>query len=293
MASSVPRQIQSAVRRQRSDSPSARNDGRTTERITVRTVAKSKRRLQTKPAKRPVRAKKAAAEKHKDAAVAGPPSTVPFQQIVVGEREGEPNYRNPGQPSSQAENRQQGDDAPREHPSALADAQQPGPSTDANHRNVVEEPPFRVVPGPLPEGVPRPSIARLQEILFAIDDICEYDGHIQSEVADIENLIMEIRHREAEVARKVRNVQRTRITVEKLYASRVRVDPWLIGQGKRRSESERESEREREREEQPEVAEDQLRRKRIANGKRRADDSAASLADDEEARPRAKRGRSQ
>ncbi|PIL33412.1 hypothetical protein GSI_04034 [Ganoderma sinense ZZ0214-1] len=292
MARNVARQIQPAVRRQRSDSPSASNDGRTTERITVRTVAKSKRRLQTKPAKRPVRAKKAAAEKHRNAAVAEPLSTVPFQQIVVGEREGEPNYRKPGQQSSQAENRQQGDDAPREHLSALAGAQQPGPSAaDANHSDVVEEPPFRVVPEPLPEGVPRPSIARLQEILFAIDDICEYDGHIQSEVADIENLIMEIRHREAEVARKVRNVQRTRIAVEKLYASRVRLDPWLIGQGKRRSESESESETARE--EQPEVAEDQLSRKSLVKGKRRADDSAAAPAEDEEARPRAKRGRSQ
>ena len=137
----------------------------------------------------------------------------------------------------------------REHPPALASGlQQAGPSADTTHGDVVEEPPF--VPEPLPKGAHRPSIARLHEVLFGIDNIGRYDGHIRSEIADIGNLIMDLGRKEAEVAQKMRDAYRTRTALEKMYTSRVRLEPWLIGQGKRESRRE---------EQQPEVTEEQLR----------------------------------
>nr|VWO97248.1 Uncharacterized protein [Ganoderma boninense] len=294
MGRNVARQIQPAVRRQTTGDAdaSASNERRDTERITARTVAKAKRRLRTKPEKRPARAKGAAEEKHTEAAV-------PFEQIVVGEREGEPNYKKPGQSSSQDENRNTntGDDAPSEHPSPVADAravQNPRDAqAQAQAQAQAEAPPF--VPEPLPRGAHRPYVPRLEEVLFGLDGICVYDAQMQAQVDDIGRLIMVLRHKEAEVAQKVRDVQRTRIVVEKLYTSRVKLDPSLIGQGD--SEGEGESGGEEREEERPEGGADDhdqppqvARSKAVTNGKRRAVDPTAGPPEVEGDKTKSKAG---
>ena len=56
------------------------------------------------------------------------------------------------------------------------------------------------------------------------------DGRIRVQVEEIGRLLAVIRRTESEVVQKVRDVQRTRVAVENMFASRVKTDPSLLGQ---------------------------------------------------------------
>ena len=56
------------------------------------------------------------------------------------------------------------------------------------------------------------------------------DGRIRVQVEEIGRLLAVIRRTESEVVQKVRDVQRMRVPVENLFASRVKTDPSLLGQ---------------------------------------------------------------
>ena len=157
--------------------------------------------------------------------------------IIVGEREGErslqsicsnreftyragePNYKKPNeQPAS-----------PRSPRQSSAD-----PEEDDRTRRIPLAP--RAVPdgaeepAPPPEGAFRPCVGRLRETLLALDEICMRDGRIRVQVEEIGRLLAVIRRTESEVVQKVRDVQRMRVPVENLFASRVKTDPSLLGQ---------------------------------------------------------------
>ena len=55
------------------------------------------------------------------------------------------------------------------------------------------------------------------------------DGRIRVQVEEIGRLLAVIRRTESEVVQKVRYVQRTRVSVENLFASRVKTNPSLLG----------------------------------------------------------------
>ena len=182
--------------------------------------------------------------------------------IIVGEREGErslqsicsnreftyragePNYKKPnGKPAS-----------PRSPQQPSAD-----PEDDHRTRRIPLAP--RAVPdvaeehAPLPEGAFRPCVGRLQETLLALDEICMRDGRIRVQVEEIGRLLAVIRRTESEVVQKVRDVQRTRVAVENMFASRVKTDPALSLLGRPHGlEPEGEEEGGRGSRSQPEVA---------------------------------------
>ncbi|KAM5542937.1 hypothetical protein V8D89_003321 [Ganoderma adspersum] len=272
MGTNVPQQIQGAAEQRNADS-STSNDRRETERINTQTIEPSKRRLLTKPKAMAAKRKtepKATEEVDHAAAIAAQRAALHLP-IIVGEREGEPNYKKPN-----------------ERPASPREPQQPSadPEDDGRERRVplapravpdVDEGPSdgNPPPAPLPEGAFRPCVGRLQETLFALDDICMRDGRIRVQVEEIGRLLAVIRRKESEVVQKVRDVQRTRVAVENLFTSRVKVDPSLLGQGQKDPQSA--------------DSEDGARTEPAPRRKRRAEESDAGRAPEEAQRASPKR----
>ncbi|KAI1785211.1 hypothetical protein LXA43DRAFT_1039165 [Ganoderma leucocontextum] len=196
---------------------------------------------------------------------------------------GELRHKKPERPASLGEERLPRANAnpPTDRPSSppLVPREVLGPApSDANHPAAAPRQPSNL-PVPQPDGVQRPCVAKLQESLFALDDICMQDGQIRTQVEEIGRLLAAIRRKETDVVQKVRDVQRTRVAVETLYTSRLKLDHSLVGQGERDLQDTEDG--------------PAARAEPPSNRKRPAEESDAGEAEEEAEAPSAKRLRAE